>query len=1354
MKRKFAISILLFLAFDLTIYCQNNNFLFRNIAPDEGFTYGSIKTVAEDSKGFIWFGTEHGLYRYNTQDVDLFLNKKSEYGSLPNDFIYNIFKDNAGKLWITTKDGLCYYNDIRQLFIPQRLKDASKKGLNASVIDIIENQSGEYFTLHPNYLCAVNFKDSVFNILPFRLTEKGDFFKNALFDKSNTLWICTNNGFVYKSQKPYRTFKLFCRQRPESIQTLCLDGKTIWLGYEWAGVDHINENGTLIEHYDQRSDDVKTRIPHNRIRKIIKDNKNRIWIGTYDGLAIYSNNQIQTIHKNYYNYLPHNSIHSLFMDSRNSVWIGTWSGGLCFTSNYDNLFLHFNRNSQQNSLSSNVISSFAEEKNGTVLVGTEDGFLNLFDRQRKYFTSYNLNSQSSGTNNIKCLTLDKNNTLWIGTLSNGLWTFDLNSHVFKFQNIFKSGKINVYSIIAVENGLWLGTYGNGLFFYDLKNKTLKNYLSKETDPNTLSSDMIRSLLLDSKGNLWVGTQTGLNFKPKGSEHFTRFFYNNIEGKHISNNEVFAIYEDSFRKIWIGTGGGGVDIYNPNTGKFDNLSLKNGLAGYNVYGILEDYKGNLWFSTEKGLSCYFPKNGTFRNYYKEDGLQGNQFNPGAAFKCKNGEFLFGGPNGFNLFNPRAISTNPFPPKVFITGLSINNIKIDRNDPDNPIKSDLSSMKEIKLNYWRNSLSFSFVTNNFIQPHKNKFRYRLVGYQNKWIDLSNQGTATFTKIPSGKYILEVLGSNNDGLWNKEPTQLKITIRYPFWRSWFAYLVYLAILIVILWLVRKELILRQELSRQLFMERVQRENEENINKLKMHIFTNISHEFRTPLTLILSPLENILVKKHIDEDTYDHLITIQRNANRLRMLINQFIDFRKFELNKVDYLPARMDVIKICYEICKNFEMQAKDNAIDFDMESSFQEYELEVDAVKLDRIVFNLLSNAFKYTSELGFIKISIEETQAPEADPTIYSTAPDLTGPVLAIRVTDNGPGIPSEDVPRIFERFFMGAIGKNQGTGIGLNLCYEYAQLHHGAITVKTELGKGSTFSLLLPRKSKGKVLASDNRLLKIWEKEPRIDMDVPAVASDKNKTNAILIVEDNLDMQKQIRKLLIDEYQIIIASNGQQGYEMASSIYPDLVISDVMMPIMSGFDLCKKLKENLQTSHIPVILLTALSETEMQIDGLETGADAYIVKPFENKLLKAQIKNLLASRKRLQQSFKESEEKWAGDSNLMFQDKKLVERAIQIVESNLLNYNFSVEQLALELGISRSSLHRKLRALTSQSATEFIRFVRMKKALKIMKEGSMNIDEIGFAVGFNSHSYFTLCFKKQFGKTPSEYLAEQKAKG
>jgi len=1035
------------------------------------------------------------------------------------------------------------------------------------------------------------------------------------------------------------------------------------------------------------------------------------------------------------------------------MWLGTWSGGLAYMNDYDNRFLHFNRNPDQNSLNSNVVSSFIEEKDGTLWVSTEEGGINHFDRKEKTFSAYNLKETVAMTANIKCMSIDKQDRLWIGTYSGGLWNFDRKSKTFRNYDIFENDVISIYDIIPEGNGLWLGTYGTGVFFYDFESNSLRNYLSKDTDPNSLSSSQIRSLLLDSYGGLWVGTQYGLNYKSKGSEQFTRYFYNSSEGKRISNNQIFDLFEDSSGKIWIGTGGGGVDIYHPETVTFSNLSPKDGLAGYNVYGILEDQKGNIWLSTEKGLSCYAPGEGIFRNYFKEDGLQGNQFSPGAAFRCSNGDFLFGGPNGFNLFNPETITKNPLAPKVLITEMEINNVRINLNDPESSVRSSICTLNKIELPHWQNSLTFEFVANNFIQPNKNQFRYRLVNYQNDWIDNGNEGKATFTKIPPGNYILEILGSNNDGVWSTTPTQLEIAIRFPFWRSMYAYALYMAIVFTSLWLLRREFLIRQHLRNEVLLERVQRENDENLHQMKLQIFTNISHEFRTPLALILSPLEHVLAKKNYDEDTNDHLTMIQRNAHRLMMLINQIIDFRKFELNKLEYYPVHTDLVKLCFNICNYFEVHARDKSISFQIESVFKNYEIEIDQDKLDKVIFNLLSNAFKYTPDSGTIKVVIEETELPLSGLNSFSTNPNLTGPVIAIRISDNGPGISTEEVPQIFERFYRGTLGKNQGTGIGLHLCREYSRLHGGAITVNSTPGEGSSFSVLLPRKKIGEATAAEEKLVKSWANTHKpIPESQPAVSGEK-QNNAILIVEDNADMQKQIRNLLVDEYKVLLASNGVQGLEMARDLYPDLVISDVMMPEMDGFELCKNLKGDLQTSHIPVILLTALSETDKQIDGLETGADAYLVKPFENKLLRAQISNLLTSRKRLQQSFKESEEKWADDSNLMHQDKKLIERAIHVVEKHLLNPNFSVEQLADELGVSRSTLHRKMRVLTNQSATEFVRYVRMKKAIKLMKEGNLNIDEIGYAIGFNSHSYFTQCFKKQFGMTPSEYIQEQKGK-
>jgi signal transduction histidine kinase/ligand-binding sensor domain-containing protein/DNA-binding response OmpR family regulator len=1263
-----------------------------------------------------------------------------------------LHKDRNGILWVVTVNGICIFDEVKQNFKVPQFTDVNDTETTYYYTGLIENSLGNLFILRSNAIFRINLNDSTIHAVNIELADKEDYPSYITFDNSDKLWIGTSKGYVYNSSEPYRDFHLFCNHRIARVETICQDNATIWIGYENSGADHVNQQGLLINHYSEKSDK-SLKLPSNRVRDIVKDSNNRIWIGTYNGIALIARNNIQYIKKDYYNNLPHRSVHSFFEDSRGGLWFGTWAGGLAFLDRHDNQFLHFNHNQGKNSLISNIVSSFTEDNNGTIWVSTEDGGLNKFNRAKKSFVSFDSTRIGIGPTNIKCITAGSDNRLWVGTFALGLWQFDPASRKFQRHSVLNSGNINIYAIVEHDKELWLGTFGNGLYNYDLKTGQLKHFETSFTDPSTISSDLVRVLLIDSYGGLWVGTQNGLNYKPKGSDKFKRFFYNKSSNQSISNNQIFYLFEDSSGLIWIGTGGGGVNNYNTATGNFNVLLPEDGLAGSSVFGILEDNNGNMWFSTENGISRYSPQNKTFKNYTVEDGLQGYQFNPGAVFKSSNGEFFFGGPNGFNLFNPENLAENPVPPKVLITGLEINNEKVDSNQPGSPIQSAVHTLTEMKLKPAQNSLSFEFVANNFIQPNKNQFRYRMVNYQDDWIDAGNEGKATFTKIPPGKYIFEVTGSNNDGVWSTEPTRLEIDVLFPIWRSKFAYLMYFLILLFLAWIIRREILSRRELHTQLLIEKVKHENEENLNQMKFQFFTNISHEFRTPLTLILSPLELIMNKKYHDSDTKEHLSMIRKNAQRLSLLINQIIDFRKIELNKIDITPVKTDIVKICADVCNYFDVHAKDQHILFEMHSVFSNYELKLDVEKLDKILFNLLSNAFKFTPEGGIIRLTIGTNAIEKEYRDGYSTNPDISGNVLAISVSNSGTVIPNEDIPQIFDRFYKTSAANSLGAGIGLHLCREYAKLLGGAVTVENRDEQGVVFTLLLPLNETNHRPDEEQKVVKIWDglEESSNETDEIKPETKKESAHSVLIVEDNKDMQKQIRHLLMNDYKIITASNGKQGLEIAREIFPDIIISDVLMPGMDGFELCRNIKQDIQTSHIPVVLLTALSETDKQIDGLETGADAYIIKPFDNNLLKAQIVNLLTARRRLQKSFRESEEKWANDSNLTQRDKKLVEISAQIVEKHLLDPNFSVEQLAEKLGVSRSSLHRKMKILTNQSATEFIRYVRMKKALKFMKDSDLNIDEIGFAVGFNSHSYFTQCFKKLYGKTPTEYQSELK---
>ena len=1263
----------------------------------------------------------------------------SPQNNLPDDDIQDIITTTDGNLRVVTYNKMLLFNYKTQKFTEKKLEINPSSSTISNIQELIENEHQQLFARFNKHIgiFSSTSNDTV-DLLPFGF-EDGENLTAVTFDKQDNLYIGSSHGNIYKSLPPYQQFSLLCKHQSETVLTLCTDNNTLWVGYDWGGSDHIDKNGTIIDHYDQNRKDDKF-IPHNRVRQILKDEQGQIWIATYNGILLVSDKGNQVIRKNSENRLPSNSIYSLFADSQHGIWIGTWSGGLVYFNPNENHFLHFKHVAPETNSGADVVSSFAEDNYGKIWIGSENGGLSSLDPKTMKTEHFQFPQEIAGTANIKCLSVDWKNRLWIGTFSKGLLRFNQQNKKFESLKIFNNQRVHIYSIWPVDKGLWLASFSHGLLFYDFEQKKITQTFST----NSLTASTARCLLADHYGGIWIGTNYGLNYLPKGSKRIRQYVHSD-EKNSLSNNEIFSVAEDHSGKIWIGTGGGGIDCYEPEIGRFTNLSTKDGLAGYNVYGILEDDQHLLWFSTENGISCYNPNKDSFRNFYEEDGLQGNQFNPGASFKTSKGLFLFGGANGYNLIDPQRIGTNAFEPVARISEMTINNEKLETYSKNR--FDHITTLSEIELPYNDNSLSFEFIATNYILPEKNQFKYRLINYNDQWIDAGTDGKATFTKIPPGNYILELMASNNDGVWSTTVTRLNITIHPPFWLTWYACLFYLMILTTILYFIRKEVSTRTKLKNALLIERVKNEKEEELHQAKMQLFTNISHEFKTPLTLILSPLDYLLNHGHFDADTDDHLNMIKRNAERLKQLISQVIDFRKIELGKSTFSPRNIDLIKLTTEICEFFKVYAKDKKIDFSFHAEMSTLVHRVDVDKLDKIIFNFLSNAFKYTADQGKIAVNIHQYSLLNKHfRTGYVTADKLDGAGIEIRVEDNGNGIEQDEIPLIFDRFYQGAKSMQTGTGIGLHLCREYASMHGGAIYVESQPGQGTRFSLILPIDN---LVETDTvEITKSWI-EAKTEEEQPKQVNSPAYT--LLVIEDHQELQKHLKMIFRNEYRVLTASNGNQGFDIASEFSPDLIISDVMMPGKNGFELCAQLKADIQTSHIPVILLTALSETDKHISGLETGADAYMTKPFDEKLLKAQVKNLLESREKLQKSFFKSQQEWESDSSLMTADKNLVNKAIRIIEKKMQDPGFSVEILAAELNISRSSLHRKITALTNQSSTEFIRYVRLKKAIQLMKDGHYNIDEIGYAVGFNSHSYFTQSFKKQFGKTPSSYMNDLK---
>jgi signal transduction histidine kinase/ligand-binding sensor domain-containing protein/DNA-binding response OmpR family regulator len=1352
--------------FILLVYCYSVNFSFgadpesfdfsfRRISPVGGFTYGAINSIGEDSYGFIWFGTTHGLYRYNTVDVQKFIHNPLDSTTIPNNSIRAIFCDNSGILWIGTAYGICIYDNRKDQFINKVFQDKSGELLGNNIQDIFQGDGQHIYLLSSIMLGKYNIESKKFEKV-FVNRSLNENFVCAAYDSKGRIWIGGSNGTVWQYDISNQLVNEFCHHRNESIGKIFAEETGIWVGYNWAGLDNIGFDGNLITHYGSSPEDLN-KIHHNRVRDIYKDESGRIWISTYKGISIIDHGKTINMLPQEISGLPYNSIYKIFRDSKNGIWIGTWSGGLAYRSNFDNRFIHSRKDQPGTEMDDEFVSSFAEKSDGTVLIGTEFGNLNRLDRGSNKMISIAFKTENGKKiENIKSLLFDKTTeTLWVGTFLDGLWYQLKNETILRQLNKFNNPRVSIYALEKSDSGLWIGTFGTGLFHYNTGTGQMKQYISASNNTNSLSNNQIRSILADKDNSLWIGTNNGLNnFNPKTGQ-FQRYNFQPNEINSISSNEIFTIQQDRQGVIWIGTSGGGINKYNPITNMFLSFRMKDGLAGDDVYGIHEDKNGLLWVSTDNGITNIDPVQMTFRNFYRADELQGNQFNPGAAFQTSQGEILFGDTKGFTLFTPELMKTNPFPPKVILTALSVNNIIVDNHSKDTPLTNTLQTENVLKLSHQQNSLTFHFVANNFLLPNKNRFKYRLINYDNNWVDAGGQNYATYTKIPPGNYLFEVVACNNDNLWNTVPTKLKISISPPFWFSVYAYLIYSVIFIVSFYFIRKWILERQRFKKELLLERLLHESEARIHEMKLQFFTNISHEFRTPLTLIASPINLLLEKFSPEPMIREHLLTMQRNSNRLLQLINQLIDVHKIELGKAVFQTRKTDIIELCRNVIRCFEMEAKDKNIYLSFISEAEKLYVYIDPEKADKIFFNVLSNAMKFTSENGTIEITVYTTHSEEFTEDNIIVGEPITGNILCVEFSDDGPGIAPDEIKLIFDRFQQGKNHQSSGTGIGLHMAYEYTRMHNGNISVKSKLGSGSTFTISFP------LTEADEKLKQLPEEfdqslqniqTEKVSME-HVTLSEKDKTVTILLIEDNHELRHYLKNLLSHQYRIVTALNGKQGLETALTIIPELIITDILMPQMDGLEVCRQLKNDILTSHIPVILLTALNAPEKQIGGLKTGADAYITKPFDENILLAQIENLVHSRAKLREVFSVSDIEWANGMEPLFSDRMLIDKAANIVEQHLHDKTFVVDLLAANLGISTSSLYRKLKVLTNQSPTEFIRYIRLKKAIKLMNDGNTNVDEIGFAVGFNSHSYFTSSFKKQFGKTPSDYLNDLKTK-
>ena len=1322
---------------------------FSYISINEGLSQSTVFSIDQDKRGNMWFATYDGVNKYDGYAFTVYQHNEDDPNSIANDISRIVKTDSQGRVWIGTRDGLSRYDEEKDIF---QNFFYEKNGKHLQVNGIEEISPEQLLISTPEGLIMFDIKESKFIDDSFS-TAMHKTIASTLYRQGDQIYIGTSTDGLYTYSITQKTFeKVIPILGTKQIQAILQQSPTrIWVATEGAGLFLINPKTKEIKNYLHSPSNPKS-ISSNYIRSLAMDSQNRLWIGTFndlniyhegtDSFASYSSNPVEN------GSLSQRSVRSIFMDSQGGMWLGTYFGGLNYYHPIRNRFKNIRNIPYKNSLSDNVVSCIVEDKDKNLWIGTNDGGLNLYNPITQRFTSYTLQEDESargiGSNNIKAVYVDEKKSLvYIGTHAGGLSILHRNSGQVENFNQRNSQLVNenVYAILPDgEGNLWLGTL-SALVRFNPEQRSFTT-IEKEKDGTPVVSKQITTLFRDSHKRLWIGGEEGLSvFKQEGLDIQKASI---LPVSNVTKLFTNCIYEASNGIIWVGTREG-FYCFNEKDKQIKRYNTTNGLPNNVVYGILEDSFGRLWLSTNRGISCFNPETEKFRNFTESDGLQSNQFNTASYCRTSVGQMYFGGINGITTFRPELLLDNPYTPPVVITKLQLFNKVVRPDDETGILTKNISETKSITLKSWQTAFSIEFVVSNYISGQHNTFAYKLEGYDKEWYYLTDSRTVSYSNLPQGTYQFLVKAANSDGKWNPIPTALEIIVLPIWYKTWWALLIFFATFAGFITFVFRFFWMRKKMEAELEIERRDKEHREEINQMKMRFFINISHELRTPLTLILAPLQEVISKIN-DRWTRNQLEYIQRNANRLLHLVNQLMDYRRAELGVFELKIKKGNAYRLIRENFLYYDKLARHKEIHYAFHSDLEEKEELFDPNYLELIVNNLLSNAFKYTDNGKSITVTLKEENN-----------------WLILQVSDTGAGIPINKQGKVFERFYQ-IESQHIGSGIGLSLVQRLVDLHHGRIELESEEGKGSTFSVYLPQdlavykttelagsntsKEEEQVYSTNSKEMYFIDTEK---MENEAIETGDKKRGTILIVEDNQEIRHYLSSGLAALFNILEAGNGEEALEKLKNHEADIIITDVMMPVMDGIKLCKNIKQNIRTCHIPVIILSAKTDIKDQLEGLQVGADDYISKPFSIAVLTSKIQNMMRTRRHMLEKYAKSLEVEPEKITFNAMDEELLKRAVSIVEENIDNFEFSTDEFAQKMNMSRSNLHLKLKAITGESAIDFIRKVRFKRATELLKSGRYTVTEVSSMVGFNSSSYFATCFKKYIGCLPTEYIKKVK---
>lgn len=1357
-------------------HAQTLNLKFKHINIGQGLSNSTIESIYQDSKGFIWFGTRDGLNKYDGYQITVFRNDPNNKNSISDNFIKCINEDASHNLWIGTSDGLNRFDAYKNTFTRYGHNPVNNQSLPGNGINCIYKSKSGLLIVGSNGggLSVFDAKKNEFkrfvpkNNQPLAIDNFD--VNSVLEDRKNNFWLATDKGvgLLDKTKGTVNTsFNL--NNNPAfviSLPTLRLQEDqqgNIWLGTINNGLVMVN----LVNHVFKQflHDDKKTySISTNLIRSLLVDNKGNVWTGGVNGsldLLKPSGNTFLHAQNEPGNSLSlsQKTVSSLFQDNQNNLWIGTHRGGVNFYAPLAEKFKLLQQGATENSLSYNDVKSFYEDSKGIIWIGTDDEGLNQYDEQTNNFKHYKYNAfnlTSISSDAVLNTTEDRNKNLWISTWGGGLNLMDRKMGTFThFVN--KPSDANSISSNYVqttlqdsEGNFWVATYYGGLNLFDPKTHIFKRLTNTINDKSSLYGNNIIALNEDKEKNLWIGTDDGgLNRYNLIKKTFTHYF---ISGDKTP--DIRVVFTDSKGRVWVGQEG--LYLFNPTTNKFNIYTNKGGLSSEFIKGITEDNFGFLWISTSNGLTKFNPNTRELKKYNVADGLQGLEFEAGAYMKTKSGEMYFGGINGVNHFYPKDIRVNHFVAPVYITGLQIFNKDILPGDEKSPLKSDISLTHEIKLDYKRSTLSFDFAILSYTASENNHYAYKLKNFDQDW-QYTSERKANYTNLSPGNYTFYVKASNNDGIWNNKSAYIDISISPPFWSTW-----WFRLIVLFSGITASYYLLR--FKKNLDLQKIEENKREEMHKIQLQFFTNISHEFRTPLSLILGPLEKIMSedKSQVFRLYYD---TIHRNANRLVLLINELLDFRKAESGslKLKVMPGNLD--QFISEVVEDFKSLASEKHIALHLTTQRNLGETWFDRQIIEKIIINLIHNAYKYTNIGG--EITIELYANPDGFETAYKHSMMVNSNYRAkkyiyIRVSDNGIGISNDSIHHLFERYYR-ITDAHMGSGVGLAFVKTLILIHKGSIIAYSEKNKGTDFIVKIPVDKADYAIEerwinnADNSGIQLESISTFLHQNYKTAETDqverreKGQLNKILVVDDNDELRNFLHHSLDEFYEVIEAVNGIDGLEKVKTEFPDMIISDLMMPGMNGIDFCEEIKSHPETCQIPFIILSAKDALESKIEGAESGADLYFPKPVSINLLLLSIHNIFRQQSTLKKSHIKNYFIEAHEATDQQSDNSFLDQLVQVIESQLGNPDLDVDHLCREMGMSKTKLYNKIKKVSGLSIGEFVRTFRLKKAAYIISHEDILLTDVMYRVGIQTQSYFTKAFKKEFGKTPSQFLSEIK---